>query len=109
MSRTDHLSRGVVPTVVCRDLETLRMKRLWPALSRSATKEIRKVDIEDLDHIQKTLPLYLLMFNVRTCRTHWKAKAENFTTFTSDLIPMSGNSNLEDYVYLLCVLYRYMV
>jgi hypothetical protein len=50
MRRTDHSSRGVLPTVVCHcDLETLRMKMLWPALSRSATKEKRKVDIDDLD------------------------------------------------------------
>jgi len=65
--------------------------------------------MENLDRIQKTLPQYLLMFNVRTCRTHWKAKAGNFTAFTGDLVPMLGNSNLEEYLYLLCVLYRYMV
>jgi hypothetical protein len=78
-------------------------------LGRSATKEIRKVDIEDLDRIQKTLPQYLLIFNVSTCRKDWETKAVNFTAFTGDLMPMSGNGNLEDYAHLLCVLYRYIL
>jgi len=41
LRRTDHASRGVLPTVmrvVC-DLETSRMRRPWPALGHSATKE----------------------------------------------------------------------
>jgi len=86
------------------------MRRPWPALGRSATNEIRKVDIEGLDRTKKkTLPQYLLIFNVRTFRIHWEAKAGNFTPFTGDLMPVSGNSNLEDYVHLLFVLYRYMI
>jgi len=92
------------------DLETSIMRRPWPALDRSATKEIRKFDIEDLDRIQKKpLPQYLLIFNIRTCRTHWEAKTGNFTPFIGDIMPVSGNSNLEDYVHPLCVLYRYML
>jgi hypothetical protein len=65
-----------------------------------------KPQFRDLDRTQKTLPQYLLMFNVRT---HWEAEAGKLVTFTGDLIPVSGNRNLEDYARLLCVLCCYML
>ena len=47
----------------------------------------------------------MLIFNVRTCRTVWEAKAGKFIAFTFDTMPVPGNRNLEDYVPLLCGLY----
>ena len=42
MRRADHSSRGVIPIVVRRfvcDIETLKMRRPYPALSHSATEK----------------------------------------------------------------------